>query len=346
MIKSFVEYITEKLNLEQEDDLDIINNTNIHDVLKTLNQNYTLAELPPQYDLSKWSDGLYYDGQYNRWVYKNSGTFITESKYTSKKTYKKGDIVETSKGVKYYVNGVPPELEEVWKRTKEGQESEFAKRKINIVYSKYFTEDSDVAAESRSWFDDKKQPSEQQVRNAMIWGYDQYGDYQIKAGGGTRSDNIFISHFRTTIADSNGNDKDVVVLKKFSTNFKDVLIYIDEIQELQNLTETQEVRTVRRKDNLRGILSVLIRHEGGFPVTDDKKLAPQKWIDDLYNDLKEEYTRDEILDYLNHIEKTVKDDMGREYLVWDQIKNDYVPKKEFKSEERKLKSIEKVRTKI
>jgi len=38
-----------------------------------------------------------------------------------------------SNGVKYYVNGVPPEIEEIWKHAREGQEWEFAKRKINIL---------------------------------------------------------------------------------------------------------------------------------------------------------------------------------------------------------------------
>ena len=150
--------------------------------------------------------------------------FINESKFLSKKTYKKGDVIETSDGVKYYVNGVPPELEEIWKHSREGQEWEFAKRKINIVFSKYFTEDTDVAAESRSWFNDKKQPSQSQVKNALIWSYDGYNDYQIKAGGGAVSDSIFISNFKTTISDpKTGDDKDVVVLKKFSTDFNNDL---------------------------------------------------------------------------------------------------------------------------
>ena len=277
--------------------------------------------------------------------------FINESKYVSKKTYKKGDIVETSNGTKYYVNGVPPELEKIWKSAGvDNREWEMGKRKVNIVNSKYFTEDSDVAAESRSWFNDKQQPTEKQVRNAMIWGYDSYGDYQIKSGGGSRSDNIFSSHFRTTIADpKTGNDKDVVVIKKYSTKFEDVLIYIDEIQELQDLTETQEVRTVRRKDNLRCIISVLIRHESGYTKVGKEKIE-QKWIDNLYTELKEEYKKEEVIEYLDSIEKNIKEDMGREIMKYDDAKKDFVPvlmkDKDVSHDERKLKSIEIIKTKI
>jgi hypothetical protein len=276
--------------------------------------------------------------------------YLKESKFTSKKTYKKGDIVETSKGVKYYINGVPPELESIWKQASDSREYEFARRKINIVYSKHFTEDNDVAAQCRSWFDDKKQPSESQVRNAMIWGYDQYGDYEIKSGGGSRSDSTFISNMKTTIANpKTGEDQDVVVLKKFSNDFKDVLIYIDEIQELQDLTETQDVRTARRTDNLRGIISILIRHEAGWSVSDKKK-TPEEWINNLYKELKEEYRKEEIDEYLTKIEDNIKEDMGREIMKYDDIKKDFIPvemkDKDVSSDNKRLGAIRKIREKI
>src|SRR5271154_3211413 len=106
--------------------------------------------------------------------------------------FKKGDTVEVD-GQTYYVNGESEELEKLRKRSgAENYEYEFAKRKVNFVNSKYFDEDTDVAAQMRSWFDGK-QPTESQVRNAMIWSYDQFGDYKIKSGGGSASDHVYSS---------------------------------------------------------------------------------------------------------------------------------------------------------
>lgn len=279
--------------------------------------------------------------------------FVIEGKtdkFKAKKTYKKGDIIETNHG-KYYVNGVPDDLMKLWKDAKsiELQEWEFAKRKINIVNAKYFTEDTDVAAETRSWFNEK-QPTENQVRNAMIWSYDQFGDYQIKSGGGSDSDHVYVSHFKTTIANpTSGNDQDVIILKKFSTVFNDVLVTIDEIQELQDLTEIQKVRDYRRYDNLRGIVSVLIRHEAGWPVSDKKKV-PKEWIDNLYTELIEEYDKVEVNKYLDELIDKIKEDMGREIMVFDKEKNDYVNQdlkdKDTSHEEKKLKAIQKIKLKI
>lgn len=210
----------------------------------------------------------------------------------------------------YQVNGISPELKKIWdKAPTENREWEFAKRKVKIVNSKYFTEDTDVAAESRSWFDDKKQPTENQVKNAMIWSYDHYGDYKIKAGGGSRSDNIFVSSFSTTIADpKTGLDKDVVIIKKYGQSIEDVLITIDEIQELQDKTESKSVKNYRKNERLGGILSLLIRHEQGFSVVEGNKRATSEQINKVINDTKQDYSSDEILNRLEKIKTNIERD--------------------------------------
>jgi len=184
----------------------------------------------------------------------------------------------------------------------------------------------------------------------MIWGFDQYGDYQIKSGGGSEADSVYISHFKTTIADpKTGNDKDVVILKKFSTEFQDVLVYIDEIQELQDMTEPQKVRDSRRKDNLRGIISVLTKHESGYPTTSNKKISPQKWIDELYKDLVDEYTTEEINEFLDKLIDKIKEDMVRPISKIDKEGKELpvdMKDKDISSEEMKLKSIQKIKMKI
>jgi len=189
-----------------------------------------------------------------------------------------------------------------------------ANNNVNIVNSKYFTEELDVAAESRSWFKDKEQPTENQVRAALIWGYDQYGDYQIKAGGGSASDSVYVSSFKSTIADPSGNDKDVVILKKYSKNFKDVLITIAEIQALQDATETPQVRKVREKDNLRGTLSYLMRYEAGY-----EKVSAQgeKTIQQVYRQLANQEdgaTSEEINKYFQDVIKNAQEDIETKYI--------------------------------
>lgn len=84
LMTTFVKFITENLDPEQEEDLDRLNSMDIRDILHKLNYlKYIPDELPPQYNLSKWSVGLYYDIQKDRWVYNNYGTFLTENKTIS-----------------------------------------------------------------------------------------------------------------------------------------------------------------------------------------------------------------------------------------------------------------------
>lgn len=232
------------------------------------------------------------------------------------KTYKKGDKVTTEFGT-YYVNGADSELQKVIDRNKgEMQESALAKLSVNFVNAKYFTEDNDVAPQMRSWFDDKKQPTEAQVKNAMIWSYDSYGDYQIKAGGGSKSDNIYVSHLRSTIADPlTGNDKDVVILKKYSNNFKDVLITIKEVEALQKLTESSKVRESRRKDNYRGAIGFLFRCEllGKYADSNGTEV-PAETIEKMYKITRDHASEAEINEQIDHIIKVRTEDAHGNYM--------------------------------
>jgi hypothetical protein len=168
----------------------------------------------------------------------------------------------------------------------------------------------------RSWFKEERQPTESQVRNAMIWSYDSYGDYQIKAGGGSKGDNIFVSHLRSTIADPvTGNDKDVVILKKYSNNFKDVLITIKEVEALQELTESPKVRESRRKDNVRGAIGFLFRCEGLGKYIDSKgKEVPKDIIDKMYKTTSENSSEKEINEMVDHIIKVRTEDAHGDYV--------------------------------
>lgn len=200
------------------------------------------------------------------------------------------------KGQRYFVNQVPEEFEKK-------PEWFLAQHKINVFFAKHLNEYVQPAAEMRSWFNDKNQPTESQVRRAMIWGYDQFGDYQIKAGGGAIADNIFISQLKITIEDSRtGFDKDVILLKKYSNNFDEVLITIDEVQKLEDLTESKARKNTMRLHLLPSMLREIIRWEKGVKSMGNGK---GDWTEANINQMKkqcrEDYTRDEFQNALQRL---------------------------------------------
>jgi hypothetical protein len=211
------------------------------------------------------------------------------------KKYKKGDKITTEFGT-YYVDGIDQELQDyIDKHKSMGLDYVLAEKKVNIVYSKYFNEDNEVTATLRSWFDDKKQPTEKGVRSAMIWSYDSYMDYQIKAGGGSKSDSEFSSMMRIAIADANGNDKDVAILKKYSTDFKDVLITIKEIQALEEVLETKGAKDKKSKDKLFASIDFLYRADLIGSVNDiNGKPVSKETLNKIFNNVVKEYSKNEI----------------------------------------------------
>lgn len=222
----------------------------------------------------------------------------------------------------YFVNNLP---ECVQKKP----EWFLAQNNINIVFAKYFSEFTHPGAEMRSWFDGR-QPSEAQVRRAMIWGYDQFGDYQIKSGGGAVSDNIFISQFKMTIADARtGYDRDVIVLKKYSNNFADVLITPAELDALQEASESKVLRNLRRLDLLSSLLREIIRFEKGVTSIAGGGNWTAENIAQMKKQCREDYTAEELKsrlvrlkDYAANFEKFKRrGGFGQDYLdfVFEQI---------------------------
>jgi hypothetical protein len=218
----------------------------------------------------------------------------------------KFNIVKTiqTKFGTYFCDGLPRVLKEELDKFPKGfnlKEYTLCQRKVNHVNTLPFNRGKEFIAETRSWFNDKKQPSESQVRHAMIWGYDQYGDYQIKAGGESASDSLFSSHFRVEIANPRtGEDMDVVVLKKHSTSFKDVLITIKELEAIFDAAATPAQKQYQKMEDLHGILDLLIRYELGLKIdtTGGKKIqVPEKWYQMYMNQLNTDYSKSGLLKY-------------------------------------------------
>lgn len=212
---------------------------------------------------------------------------------------------------RYFIDGVPAEFQ---------KQSEFylAQNNINVFYARHLDEHTEPAAAMRSWFP-AKQPTESQVRGAMLWLYDSFGDYGIKAGGGTLSDSIFISHLTITVADSrSGADRDVVLLKKHSQLFSEVLITIEEVERLERATETKARARAVRLNNLPLILRELIVWEkgirrGGFT---------EHHINQMLNEARGNYGETEITEGLERVSRyagsfetrSINGGFGRDFL--------------------------------
>lgn len=201
----------------------------------------------------------------------------------------------------YHINGMGPELTALHKQMKglgvEVVEYEFAKRNINFFNAKHFHNGDDIIAQTRSWLDDKKQPTEGQVRQALIWSYDSYGDYKIKSGGGSQADNIFISSLKTEIAHpKTGYDTEVVILKKYSTSFNDVLITVKEIEALLNLSATPRQKEFIKKREMEGLFHGLFLHQRERKIkcakTGKRVLIPAHLAEKFYSQLLSDYPRE------------------------------------------------------
>jgi hypothetical protein len=207
---------------------------------------------------------------------------------------KTGDLVETRFG-KYFVNGVPAGLQNK-------PEWFLCQNKVNVFFARHLDEFTYPAAEMRSWFP-KTQPTETQVSRALLWASDQFHDYGIKAGGGAIADKQYSSHLKITIADSNtGLDRDVVLLKKYSQVFSEVLISIDEVQLLEDLLEPPARRAANRKSLLLSLLREIIRwFKGVKSMADGKGDWSEKHIGQMMKQIAEDYSDKEILTALERL---------------------------------------------
>jgi hypothetical protein len=127
-----------------------------------------------------------------------------------------------------------------------------------FIFFKKNIHDFEIANEMRDFFHRIKQPSESKVREAMIIIIDE--DYAIKSGGDSKSDHIYSSSFKWMQASpTTGEDIEPVLLKKFSKNFEDVLITLEEIEFLilNSLTEKEKIQ--KAKNDVESMITFLAR---------------------------------------------------------------------------------------
>jgi len=174
----------------------------------------------------------------------------------------------------YFVDGIPEkkkkELGVFWKT-----DYVLAQNNVCFYNHKHTQGDADIIAQLRSFYTGLEQPSENKVRRAMILIIDE--DYALKAGGEGASDCIYSASLRICIADpTTGEDKDVVLVKKYSTKFENVLIQLKEVEDLFEACLSTSERTEVLKDEARSVArEIMVMKLGGKSnFTDGKYVMP------------------------------------------------------------------------
>lgn len=170
------------------------------------------------------------------------------------------------------------------------------------------------------FFEDIKQPTENHVQRAMVLTLtegskeDQFHWYSLKAGGGSVSDHIFSSSFSILIADpSTGEDKKVVLLKKYSTQFENVLITFNELAALFEACSSPAQRRERDTTHAKDVLALLVRAslQGTLPFATKKVKATPFVLQEFYQKLASEVDSESLAAAIHQLEETYRKEQAR-----------------------------------
>jgi predicted kinase len=202
-----------------------------------------------------------------------------EIKHDSKKLkYKTGDVITCRSGAKFYLNAVPADIKEKIKT-----DYDKSKQDVSIFFKKNIYETpTDIIGQIRNWYDNLKQPTEKQVRNAMLLIIDE--DYALKAGGESSSDHQYSSSLKwIQSSPTTGEDVEPVIVKRHSSKFENVLIKLEDLEDLFDATYSDTELEEKRIDDLKGVIGMWRRckthnligtSDGDKPCTDEE----QAWI--------------------------------------------------------------------
>lgn len=221
------------------------------------------------------------------------------------------------KGKTYHVNGLQGEAKERYDNTASGfkHHALFQQGEPVFIYNhKNFQGNPDYLGFAVDILRDVKQPTKNQVDRAMIYSIGYPGekpDYMLKAGGESQSDSMYSSSLTVMIAHpKTGLDTHVVILKKYSTKFEDILITEDEVRALFKLCQTPAEAEHIRKDKMVSALSLLWRSFQGFQIniSGKKQVATPEHDKQMREYLFNNATTEEIAKHLDTwIERRTKD---------------------------------------
>ena len=168
-----------------------------------------------------------------------------------------GNVIEHNRQ-EYHIDEFSDLLKDKYNSvTKDNRQFFLCSNKINFYNHRWIKNNPTYTNDAFSILQDVKQPSENTVRNAMIWSYDT--DYKIKAGGESCSDSQYSSSLTLLIAcPKTGDDKEIVIIKKYSNVFKDVLILPEDVKKLYLLCSTETELKSYNDDKVRSICHFII----------------------------------------------------------------------------------------
>lgn len=219
------------------------------------------------------------------------------------------------KGKKYYIDGVSGDLKNKMTPIKIGGGTTFKRNFVDVIFGEdepvFFYNHSKLGESEFALGDaigalvDITQPSIHKVRGAMIWqtGYD--GNmYSIKSGGETKSDSMYSSSLTTEIAHpKTGLDTEIVLIKKFSKNFKDVLITEKEIRDLYEMCMTPKQKKNKKNQTMLGATKMIIDIFEGHKVNISGRevIASKRQLDLIKKCLFESASHDEIMAHMDSL---------------------------------------------
>lgn len=255
----------------------------------------------------------------------------------------------------YYANSEKPDDKDYvkffqHKRPTEDCDWFLAKRKHFAFFPKFLYDGYEDLAWINSFFHKLKQPSEQEVRRAMILTIqDDCGDgpmnkYMLKAGGGSVSDSVFVSSYSIVTADpSTGLDTWRVIMKKYSCTFEDVLISYDEIKHLFDQVATPEQVNADDKDSAIGYIGLFIRAKitGKIHFSDNKfKPATKANLDEIVSHVRSTNVINFIPEAIDFFRKKINDSMKREFVEDKPGRN--ITLEHRQDEARRLKALDEI----
>jgi SAM-dependent methyltransferase len=178
------------------------------------------------------------------------------------------DFIKLDNGTVFYVDKVPDLALD--KRGKMS-EHEAIKQGINLVFLKNFESDPSALDIAATEMGDTKQPTEAQVRRAMILkiGYEGFW-YSLKAGGESGSDHLYSSSLSMDMEGPDGEDVEKVLIKKYNSDFNKILITEDEIRDIKDKIIKFRKRGKKiRDEKVQSIMQFLVMAEarGKYDVT-------------------------------------------------------------------------------
>lgn len=248
----------------------------------------------------------------------------------------KQKLVSLSDGSQWFINGIPNEIKsKIDKREHPGFGlRQFYGRSIvdflminnYSIYNHDKIDHNDAEDHPGDTITDDirglTQPSESTVRRALIWQLHYPGEkayYGIKSGGESNSDHLYESDYCPTIIGANGEDKRILLTKRFSKEFRRVLVTESLLRELYEGSMCKKQMELKKKSDAMSAVDVSvgtlhsIRVRGKTMIKGAEKWTAEQVFDNVFEGLEDnKYVVEIIKARVHQISKSLDHMFGKE----------------------------------